>query len=354
MKRYNRIPAVLLTLFTLLALMPIPALAAGSIDLTRDVSLTLSYRDGETPLTGMELSLYLVATVDECGELTAAQPFTQFNVNIRGKDDAAWQALASTLEGYVRRDGLTPADCGQTDSAGKLRFPTGQTPLTPGLYLVLGQRLTQNGRRYDPIPFFALLPTQDSTANQWNYAVTATGKSESSPTPDGSHGSSRVTRKVLKVWQDEGHESARPAEITVQLLRDGAVFDTVTLNAANNWRHTWSDLSSSFQWNVTEAVPDHYTHQIVREGITFLITNTYTEDSPGQPDQPEPPDRPEQPDSPGQPDQPDTPPSAPEQPSAPTLPQTGQLWWPVPLLLCAGLLCVVLGLVRRRGAADEP
>ena len=35
------------------------------------------------------------------------------------------------------------------------------------------------------------------------------------------------------------------------------------------------------------------------------------------------------------------------------LPQTGQLWWPVPVLACAGLGCIVVGLLRRREARDE-
>ena len=35
------------------------------------------------------------------------------------------------------------------------------------------------------------------------------------------------------------------------------------------------------------------------------------------------------------------------------LPQTGQLWWPVPVLACAGLGCIAVGLFRRREAKDE-
>lgn len=35
------------------------------------------------------------------------------------------------------------------------------------------------------------------------------------------------------------------------------------------------------------------------------------------------------------------------------LPQTGQLWWPVPLLICAGLGCIAVGLFRRREARNE-
>ena len=35
------------------------------------------------------------------------------------------------------------------------------------------------------------------------------------------------------------------------------------------------------------------------------------------------------------------------------LPQTGQLWWPVPLLTCAGLGCIAVGLFRRREDRNE-
>ena len=34
------------------------------------------------------------------------------------------------------------------------------------------------------------------------------------------------------------------------------------------------------------------------------------------------------------------------------LPQTGQLWWPVPVLVCAGLGFIAVGLLRRREAED--
>ena len=35
------------------------------------------------------------------------------------------------------------------------------------------------------------------------------------------------------------------------------------------------------------------------------------------------------------------------------LPQTGQLWWPVPVLACAGIGCIAVGLFRRWEARDE-
>jgi len=35
------------------------------------------------------------------------------------------------------------------------------------------------------------------------------------------------------------------------------------------------------------------------------------------------------------------------------IPQTGQLWWPVPLLLAGGLALIAAGLIRRRGISNE-
>ncbi len=44
----------------------------------------------------------------------------------------------------------------------------------------------------------------------------------------------------------------------------------------------------------------------------------------------------------------------PTPPPPPDLPQTGQLWWPVPLLTCGGLLLVSVGFLMNRGKrADE-
>ncbi len=49
-----------------------------------------------------------------------------------------------------------------------------------------------------------------------------------------------------------------------------------------------------------------------------------------------------------------TPPTPPTPHTPPELPQTGQLWWPVPVLACGGLLSLLIGIiVRRRGTAHE-
>lgn len=394
MKTRKPLTALLLSVLALMMLLPTQALAAERIDLKKDVSLTISYQDGKTPLTGVPFDLYLVATVDSSGTLTPTKTFSRFNVDIQGKNDKAWRTLASTLEGFVLRDEIAPTDSGKTDKRGRASFPNRQDALEHGLYLVLGSRHTQDGYVYEPVPFLVMLPGLDQETDEWVYDVTVTPKYDADRIPDDSD---TITRKVLKVWDDEGHEAARPKKVVVQLLRNGKIYDTVTLTAADNWRHTWRDLDRGYKWTVVEKELEDYTVEVTREGITFVVTNTYVEDSPDDPtptDPPAPPIDPDNPVGPDQPTQPDNPvgpnnptgpdnpvgpgnptgpdnPTQPDQPSGPdnpvgpnnptgpggptgpTLPQTGQLWWPVPVLLAAGLLLVVIGLLRRRGTDHE-
>lgn len=342
MKLYKRLTAVVLSLMTVILLLPGSALAAGGIDPTQATCLTIRFNDGDMALAGAKFAVYQVATVDEYAQLTTTPDFKDYNVDIRGKNDEAWEALASTLAGYVQRDQVTPTASGTTDKDGVLVF----SGLPQGLYLVRGERHSQAGNWYDAAPFMTMLPTENLKENVWDYAVTAAAKFTVTAIPD--DGPSYVSRKVLKVWDDAGHAQERPQSVTVQLLRDGEVYDTVTLTAADNWRHTWTELDNKYQWSVVEEEMEGYTVTVTREGVTFKVTNTYDAELPDNPP----------PTGPGETPKPDPDPDPdPEDELLPdegvpgggaSLPQTGQLWWPVPVLFCAGLLMVIVGLVRRR------
>ena len=319
-------------LATVLCLLTSVAQAAGSIDLTRKPTLTLTYRDGKTALSGAKFSIYRVADADETGELTVRSEFDEFDLDIRGKNDRRWREMAQTLESYVLRRELTPADSGKTDKTGMLTFPMQRKTLAAGLYLVIGERHTQGGNDYDAEPFFVLLPTQDLENNEWVYDVSANVKFGKTPVPDDGD---TVTRKVLKVWDDDGAGDSRPQEITVELLRNGKVYDTVKLSEKNNWRYTWLDLDADARWSVTEKTVSGYTVSITREGITFVVTNTKK------------PDRTDTPDTPVKPSNP----SKPSSPAKPTLPQTGAVWWHVEALALSGLVFLILGALDRKTEA---
>lgn len=186
--------------------------------------------------------------------------------------------------------------------------------------------------------------------------------------------------RVLKVWEDSNNAAGvRPASVTVDLLRDGEVYDTVELSAESNWRHTWTGLDKSKEWQVVEREQENYTVSISTGGVTRVITNTYSPDidddkpplidlddpevplDPGGPTDPvNPPsdiDDPNIPTIPGDPADPANPqnPSGPETdipddltPLGPMLPQTGILWWPVPVMAVLGAALILLGVARRR------
>ena len=301
--------------------------AAGNIETGKDSSLEIIFRDGEKAIPDAEFSVYLIADIDERGRYTVKEEFKNFNVNITGKNDEAWYALASTLEGYIIQEGIVPTASGKTDSEGVLRL----TGLKPGLYLILGTAAFMDGFTYFTETAIVQIPKLDNENNVWDYDISVKPKYSFIPDvgPDGF-----IERKVIKIWDDEGYSFRRPKEITVHLFCDGEIYDTVKLSKENNWRYTWEKLEEGHRWVISEEVPDGYTVKIERKGITFVLTNSIDKDEPPE----DPPEKPEKPEDP---------------PKDPELPQTGQLLWPVPVLYGTGILFVAAGLIRRRGGHEK-
>ena len=326
-KRWRKVLGCLLASLLLAALLPTAAVARGVINTTEPVSLTIQY-----PCRGITFRLYRVAEVSAYGEYALTGDFQDDPVTLKQPDQAGWRALAATLDGYAARDQRKPLATRETDANGQLTF----FGLEAGMYLVTWQKHTTGGYTYTPVPFLVSLPGLDGEDN-WVYDVTADPKYDREKVPV-QPGAVTVDRKVLKVWEDDGAEDARPESITVQLLQNGKVYDTVTLSGKNRWSYAWDGLSKDDTWQVVEAdVPEEYTVTVSREGITFVVTNTLTEEITDEPTPEGPlPEVPEE----NIPDEP--------VPQGPALPQTGVLWWPVPLLACAGMALFLAGWARRR------
>ena len=315
MKKYKSLGAFLLCLAAVIAFLPVTALAAGSIDLNHSHSLTVTAVYGQKPISGMQFDAYLISTVDECGELTVIDRYQEYadDLDIRGKDDERWQAMTQVLAREIMLDNdQKPSRSVVTDADGVAAF----TDIPMGLYLIIGHGVEKDGYVYSTSPFFAIVPEQDMSSNSWNYDVVANAKPGREPV--------KADYEVIKVWKDDCHKDQRPQSITISLICDGDVYDTITLPYNGAWKYTWKNLETNHQWTVAEKAVDGYrTEEIRQEGNTFIITNTCNK------------------------------PDVPTEPGKPALPWTGQLWWPVPILIAVGLLFVVIGLVRRRGAANE-
>lgn len=315
MKMINRIVAVLLSVMAMFLLLPMQALAAGSIDLSHAHSLTVTAVYAQNPISGMKFDAYLISTVDECGELTVLDRYRDFadDLDIRGKNDDDWQKMAQVLAREISLDtNLKPSRSAVTDADGVAKFGD----ISMGLYLIVGSGVEKDGYVYSTSPFFVMLPEQDPSSNTWNYHVVANAKPGREPV--------KADFEVIKIWKDDCHKDRRPKSITINLICDGEVYDTIKLPHNGAWSYTWENLETNHEWTVTEKKENGYKDpDIQQEGNTFIVTNTCNQ------------------------------PAKPTEPGKPTIPQTGQLWWPVPVLIAAGLLFVVIGLLRLRGIADE-
>ncbi len=344
--RRNKLLSVSAALLCVLmtALMVPQSIHAVEVD---NNSLTIKFVAEDKVMDGVEFRLYRVATIDK-EKLTATPiaPYDGYNI-LSG--NAEWRVKANTLAGYVSRDRLEPTVAKTTDENGVVRF----NGLLDGMYLIVGQSKRSGGYTYTPVPSLLFLPNTSDYYN-WSDDVAIEPKFSrrggSDPDPTGRN------IRALKVWDDDGHEDERPGSITVDLLQNGEVIDTVELNADNNWRFDWSGLDRQAEYQVVENnVGDNYIISIEEGGITFVITNTWAD--PTIIDDPDTPliDRPDLPDDPegrgegdgeieiGDGDVP-----------LDDLPYTGQLWWPVPVMAGLGMILLALGAsLRRRELANE-
>lgn len=235
------------------------------------------------PVSNMQVSLYRVA--DENYKLVDA--FSHYSIDL--KQDV--QGAANALENRILMDGIEADASNSSDSSYKASF----SGLETGIYLVVGKEVFQDGVFY--MPQVSLVSLSGDLSVNLKY--------EMSDKPSRIH--------VLKVWKRDNKKS-RPKSIEVCLLRsDGIVVDKVKLNSDNQWSTTWDNLSTLYTYRVMEtSVPSGYKESCTREKDTIVLTNTgnYT-------------DKVEKKDE--------------------VLPNSGQLWWPVPVLLFVGLVLFGLG-----------
>ena len=297
------------------------------------------------PVEGMELSLYRVAEYEESGSFTLTERFRKYPVSLEQKSQEGWQGAADALADYIRRDGITADAVLISGSDKTVCF----TDLSRGLYLVLGQTTEQqeDGKTqiYEPQTALIALPedSQGTSEETEPYQVTAVLKFVKNEKPEkpeepGSPEEEEETKiHVLKVWKQD-QEKERPDSIVVELLQtdvegNTTVVDRQTLTKENQWSYTWKNLSTLMRWSVSEAeVPNGYTVAVAREGNTVVLTNTAKkpEKSDGEVN---PPSK--------------KPTDKTTDKTSDKLPQTGQLWWPVLVLLFAGAICLLVGRVLR-------
>lgn len=236
-----------------------------------DPEQTGSIRLNYSAVDNAEFKVYRAGEITDNWEFVLTGAFQDIPADLNDLDTEAMTELSETLAAYAAADGIEPDYSGRTDENGQVVFEG----LTKGLYLIIGESVIWDGMRYDPVPFLLTVPSQDAEG-AWNYQTEADVKYETS-VPE----KEETEYKVVKCWAGDGSGNARPVQITVDILRDGVLYDTQTLNAENNWSYSWTAEDNGSVWQVVEReIPEHYTVKVEKNKTMFLLTNTYTGDTP--------------------------------------------------------------------------
>lgn len=274
------------------AMMPMTVLAQDfDNDRVGSISVTLQDKKNKKPIAGAELSLYYVATVELNSQNNLSYIFTDAFKNCGSALDDP--ALSEKLDAFVGSYSISSEKL-VTDTYGKAIF----TNLPLGLYFVQQTRTVED---YAPCtPFLVTVPIHN--ADGYVYNVNASPKTDVAKLTD-------IT--VKKVW-NTGKTAKAGSSVTVQLLKDGTVVETATLNAQNKWQITYTDMPESDAYSIIEVdVPKGFTATYSKKGYVFTVTNTAS------------------------------------------LAQTGQLIWPIPVLAMAGLCLLAVGTIVLRKPRNQ-
>ncbi len=296
---------MLIVLFQLHVVLAVPIVTNNmpKIDKTRTANLTIIFADTEqNALANAKFKVYKIADISEVGAYTTVDKFKEYNFTYDFQDQQGWNELLDTVSECVENNNLACDNEIYTNENGIAKIEN----MDLGLYFVSAENLVVGARTYTPQNFFVSLPDMKEQ-DVWEYDVSIYPKY----TLD--IDDSKITdKRVIKKWMDEGYSENRPSKIKVSLLKNGVLYDEVILSDENDWTYTWKDLDDTYEWSVYETMDDisstKYRNDISYENDTFYITNIYNV----------------------------------------PLADTGQLWWPVPILIGSGLVLIAISLVCKR------
>ncbi|MGN0634124.1 MAG: Cna B-type domain-containing protein [Oscillospiraceae bacterium] len=319
----SKLFGALLCVFGLIVTM-ISGLIPAAAEESAEGSITLICTKEEAAVASLEWNLYKVGERTPYGEFVLTGDFADYPVSLEDISASAISQAAVTLENYAAVDGIEPLVTAVTDENGLADF----RPLGLGLYLISADPITIGNTVYTPSP--AILEVRDIELE-----ITAFPKFTAQDIPQ----PVETEFSVEKAWENtENDPKGKPESVTVEIYCDDALYESVTLSEDNGWSYSWEGLADS-EWRVAEVdAPENYLvtygFDDPAEKTDFVITNTYDV----------PDDSSSQPESGGTGSGFDTS-SAIDNSSQPSSkpPQTGQLWWPVPVLALIGLVMIVLG-----------
>lgn len=276
----------------------VDAFAAVRVVTTASCRLTVEYKYEEKALENARFRLYKVGEISEDAVITLDTQFDPYNIVINPTDFSSLATTAKELDNTLKIFDTKPYAISETNQQGQIIWEN----LPVGVYLLSGDPLSADDKIYTSSPQLVFLPARNSTDSDWNYNQLVTVKNTAMDQTE-----KTISLSVQKRWDDAGYEDKRPASVTVNLLCDNQRYDSIVLSADNGWTHTWTGLSGKRNWSVEEIVPENYIARTEFNGSRFILTN-----------------------------------------SRENIPDTGVLWWPVPVMILIGSICIGYGIYIRK------
>lgn len=294
-------------------------------------SLTLWCAKDEDIVSGMHWQLYRVGH-REANDYVFEGAFEGYRATLgdRTKPMTQWDSETAEAAGLTLKiktivDRIPCRAEGTTDDAGAVTF----SGLENGLYLVWGNILTVGETTYIPgAVFFEMRGEDASVLNAYPKIVLRIMDT------------SDVRYSVRKVWADDAEQQQnRSVSVTVARYRDNVYFDEIELNEANDWTFSWQSTNDHIWFVHEKVIPEHYSVSYRENDTQFLIVNTLTDKTTET----------------------TTTVTSATTGTATTsaavttdkVPQTGQLWWPVPVLAGGGLVFIGMGAAMRKKDDEE-
>lgn len=330
-EKKNRICSVLLSMLCVVMLLAsvMPCIHSAEVK----ASITLVCEQENVRVSDMSWKIYKVGE-RRSGKFTLTDKFANYPVDMSGLSTENIRGTAQALESFIIGDRIKALAENVTDNDGNVVFEG----LDKGLYLAVAKKVQKEPITYMATPLLFEIKEDGSAEEAFPkiYSVITLHGQVSSYT-------------VKKVWADNDDSfKARPVNVTVDLFKDGELYDTVVLDEASNWQHRWNTLDLDAEWRVVERdIPVKYSVLVDYNSKQFLIKNSYAPDifiDGGEYTKTT---------AAVTTSTISTSTSAAATTTGSGLPQTGQLWWPVLPLALGGITLICIGLLTRKKNGDE-
>ena len=267
---------------------------AEELDLnkTGSISIVLNELETKEPIIEAELAIYYIASVKELA--SGLLEYTYVDELANCGVSIMDSELVTKLDSLVSEMEYTYTFI--TDHQGKAHISN----LPLGLYYV---KQINSVEGYAPCKsFIVTMPMKENAS--YIYDVNASPKTEVEKL---------ISITIKKEWEADENATI-PNEVTIQLYNEDTLVKTAVLNERNNWQISYENMPKSDAYVVKETnIADGFTPIYEEYNYIFTVTNVSS------------------------------------------LVDTGQLFWPIPVLGFAGIMFITMGflIIRKTGNSNE-